>query len=200
MTCSFDLKEYALGEASREDAARIESHVPQCDGCREELARLQLTHTTLLALRDEELPRRIAFVSDKVFEPGWFQRLWNSGPRLGFLAAALLAFAILVHGFAIRPATSPAAVAAIDTQAIEQRIAREVSARLDAAVQTAVTEAVADSEARQQKKTAELLQAAERRTELDRRATIEAFTEQTRLLQKQVSSMYITAHNMRSGE
>lgn len=198
MTCSFDLKEYALGESSREDAARIEAHVPHCEGCREELARLQLTQSTLLALREEEMPRRIAFVSDKVFEPRWYQRLWNSGPQLGFIAASLVACAILVHAFAARPAAPPAA--SLDVAAIEQRVERELSARWETALQSAVARAVADSEARQERKTAELLEAAERRNELDRRATIEAFTEQTRLLQKQVSSMYITAHNMRSGE
>ncbi len=201
MICPFDLKEYALGECPREESHRVEAHVAECDACREELARLQLTQATLAALRDEEIPRRIAFVSDKVFEPHWYQRLWNSGPRLAFLAASLLACAIFVHAF-VGPARTPAApqLATFTANEIAERVQREVSARLDGAVQTAVAKAVAASEERQQRKTAELLQAADRRYELDRRATLEAVREQTAILQKQVNNMYVVAQNMRTSE
>ena len=199
MNCQFDLKEYVLGESARDEARRIEQHAESCEPCREELARLRLTQASLLTLRDEEPPRRIAFVSDKVFEPRWYQRLWNSGPQLGFLAASMLACAILVHAFA-RPGAPPAVASVQDTKAIEERVQWEVSARLESAVQSAVVKAVADSEARQSAKTVALLQAADHRNVLERRATIEAVAEQTRLLQKQVNTMYITAQNMRSGE
>ena len=198
MSCSFDLKEYALGESSREEARRVEAHLADCGACRDEVARLQLTRGALLALADEEPPRRIAFVSDKVFEPRWYQRLWNSAPQLGFIAAAMLACAILVHAFA-RPATPvPAAVA--DTRAVDQRIEREVAARVNATIETTVAKAVADSEARQKKHTVELLQAADERHELDRRATLAALSEQTRILQKQVANMYVFANNLRAAE
>ena len=49
------------------------------------------------------MPYRIAFVSDKIFEPRGWAWLWNSAPRLGFVSAAMLAAAILVHGL-VRPA------------------------------------------------------------------------------------------------
>jgi anti-sigma factor RsiW len=194
MTCSFDLKEYALGESSRDEARRIEAHAAECGGCGDEIARLQLTRSALLSLRDEEPPRRIAFVSDKVFEPRWYQRLWNSTAQLAFLGAAMLACAILVHAFVARPVMAPAATVAVDTKAIE----REVAGRLN----DAVAKAVADSESRQQKRTAELLAAAGQKYELDRRATIVAVTEQSRMLQKQLANMYVTANNMgvRTGE
>jgi anti-sigma factor RsiW len=199
MNCSFDLKQYALGESSGEEARRVATHVAECDACREELSRLELTQASLLALRDEEIPRRIAFVSDRVFEPRWYQRWWNSAPRLGFLSAAILACAILVHAFA-GPGARPSAVVAVDAKAMDERIQREVTARLDEAVRDAVTRAVAASEARQSEKTAQLLQAAEKRYEFDRRATYAAFAEQARQLQLQVNSMYVVAQNMRSGE
>jgi hypothetical protein len=80
----------------------------------------------------EEVPRRIAFVSDKVFEPRWWQSLfsprsWNSTVA----AACVVAAAILVHGFVgfARPSASPADI--------------------QAQVNQAVTKAVADSEQRQ---------------------------------------------------
>ena len=198
MNCPYDLKEYALGESSREEAQAIRAHAAECAVCRDEIARLELTQAALLSLREEEMPRRIAFVSDKVFEPRWYERLWNSGPRLGFLGASMLAAAILVHGFAARPAVAPppSATARIDTQAIEQQVERKVAERLDAAV----AKAVSDSESRQQKRTVELLQAAEQRYDFDRRATLAAFSEQTRILQQQVSNIYIAANNMKAGE
>jgi anti-sigma factor RsiW len=197
--CPFDLKEYALGESPREEALRIEAHLGECGACREEVARLQLTGGALLTLADEEPPRRIAFVSDRVFEPRWYHRLWNSAPRLGFIAAAMLACAILVHAFA-RPPAAPFPVAAADAQTIDQRIEREVTARVNTAVGTAVAKAVADSEARQQKRTAELLKAADERYELDRRATLTAFSEQTRIVQKQLANIYMQANNLRAAE
>jgi anti-sigma factor RsiW len=201
MTCSFDLKEYALGECPRDVAGRLEAHLAQCGACREELARLQLTQATLMALREEEIPRRIAFVSDRVFEPRWYRRIWNSGPQLGFVAASLLAAAILVHAFTgIATPPPPREVAAQNSQAVEEQVRREVSARLDSAVESAVAKAVAASEERQQRKTVELLRAAEQRFELDRRATLEAVAEQTRILQKQVNNMYVVAQNMRTSE
>jgi anti-sigma factor RsiW len=195
MTCSFDVKEYALGESSLEDGRRFNAHLADCGECRDELVRLRMTQTAMLALRDEEPPRRIAFVSDKVFLPRWYQRVWHSAPQLGFLAAAMLACAIFVHalaGSSVGPAPPPPAVARVDTRAIE----RDVSARLN----EAVTKAVAESEVRQQKHTIELLKAAEQRYELDRRATLAAFSEQARILQRQVANMYVAANNLRAGE
>src|SRR5579862_2546624 len=124
MNCStVDVKAYALGEAGNPgDAAHIES----CVNCREELERLQATHAALLMLPEEEIPRRIAFVSDKVFEPRWWQRVFNPN----FAAACVIAGAILVHAFA-RPAPSEALV----------------QARIDAAVGAAVNKAVTEQTA-----------------------------------------------------
>ncbi len=100
MNCSSeDLKAYFLGELSSRDKAPVEDHVRGCQSCREELERLKLTHTALLALEEEEVPRRISFVSDKVFEPRWYETIWRSGPAMGFASAVILAAAILVHGF-----------------------------------------------------------------------------------------------------
>ncbi len=197
MTCSFDIKEYVLGESSTEDARRLEAHLGECNACRDEVARLRLMQTALFAVSDEEPPRRIAFVSDKIFEPRWYRRVWNSAPQLGFLAAAMLACAIFVHAFAgssvgPAPPLRAIAVAVVDTQAID----RAVAARLN----EAVTKAVADSEARQRQQTLELLKAADQRHDFDRRATLAAFSEQTRILQRQVANMYVTANNMKAGE
>jgi anti-sigma factor RsiW len=199
MSCSsFDIKEYFAGEPSLDERRRIDAHLADCEECREELSRLQLTQASLMALRDEEIPRRIAFVSDKVFEPRWYQRLWNSGPRLAFIGASLLACAILVHAFA-RPVsvTAPAPQAAqLETAAIEARVQREVTAQLN----EAVVKAVADSEVRQQRKTTELLTAMEQRFEHERRLELATYSGQLGLLQKQINRDFMLANNVRAPE
>ena len=92
MNCtSIDLKAYFLGEADAPMRRAAEEHLTSCAACQEEHERLRLTQAALFTVREEEMPRRIAFVSDKVFAPRWYQRLWRSGPRLGFAGAAMLA-------------------------------------------------------------------------------------------------------------
>ncbi|MGD1090363.1 MAG: hypothetical protein ABSB35_00065 [Bryobacteraceae bacterium] len=80
-----------------------------------ELATLRLTLDALSSLREEEVPRRIAFVSDKVFEARW----WQVFLRPSFAAALVLALAIVAHGFLVR-ASVDAAVAKAVAQVQEQ--------------------------------------------------------------------------------
>ncbi|MCU1336206.1 MAG: putative transrane anti-sigma factor [Bryobacterales bacterium] len=130
-----DWKAYALRELDYrdQDAARqAETHLTNCPDCREELATLRLTLDTLSTLREEEIPQRIAFVSDKVFEPRWWERAFSK--TLGsptFAAGVLVAAAILVHG-ALRP--GQAQVDAAVTKAVSQveaRHALEIQALAD---------------------------------------------------------------------
>ncbi len=152
-----------------------------------------MTQAALLSVRDEEPPRRIAFVSDRVFEPRWWQVLWNSGPRLGFAAASLVAAAILVHAFA-RPVPKPPAPA-VDTAAVEARIGGEVARRVDAAVEAAV----ARSEARQAKKAAELVEAARHDLEFQRQADRVAFQEVLTVMQKRYSGWVLASNETGGG-
>ena len=116
-----DWKAYLLRELNPEVSRQAETHLAACSICHEEVATLRLTLDTLSTLREEEVPRRIAFVSDKVFEPRWWQRVFSPT----FAAGALVAAAILVHG-AVRPG----------------------QAQVEAAVNTAVNNAVSQVEAR----------------------------------------------------
>lgn len=196
MSCSsIDLKEYFFGEASSEDRRRVEDHLESCAGCSEELSRLQLTQATLSALRDEELPHRIAFVSDKVFEPRWYQRLWNSGARLGFVAAAMLACAILVHAF-VRPAPAPV-LAKADSAQIGLRVQQEVAARVNDAVQQAVTKAVAEVQQRDDKRYTEFLQAADQKFAQQERK-LEAAYRDNSISEKYVASIYRETSGLRA--
>jgi anti-sigma factor RsiW len=108
MSCSnFDWKGYLLGEIPEGERRQARDHAASCAACAAELERLRLTHAAMLTLGDEEMPRRIAFVSDKVFEPGRWRRFWSSGPRLGFASAAMLSAAILAHALIGQPAAAP---------------------------------------------------------------------------------------------
>jgi anti-sigma factor RsiW len=187
MSCSpFDLKDYFFGELGEAECARVRSHIQDCRVCSEELERLRQTEAALRLLREEEPPRRIAFVSDPVFRPRWWQVWWNSAARLGFASAAMLAAAILVHAFAARPmvvmAPRPAVVAA---------------SRIDAtAIDSAVRAAVAESEARQARKTAELVESARRdirEVEFERRVDRVRFEETLTLLQKRYNGLLLAS-------
>jgi anti-sigma factor RsiW len=129
------LKDYVFGELDAAGRRAVEAACAADPALREELARLQVTQSALFSLREEELPRRIAFVSDKVFEPKWWQIWLNSGPRLGFASAALLAGAIVFHG-AVQPKPVAAPVS-MDQAAFERRISEEVTRALPVVLEKA---------------------------------------------------------------
>jgi anti-sigma factor RsiW len=193
MNCSqFDLKALSLGELGGSEKAEAAKHVGACSICREEFERLEATRTALLSLRDEEMPRRIAFVSDRVFEPRWWQRLWRSGPALGFASAAMLSLAILVHAFA-RPAPVPqpaVAHAAVDTAAVEARISAELEKRLQAAVE----KAVAQTEERQSLQYRQALASMKREFEFQQAADRVAFQDELTVLRKRMNVAYHMAN------
>jgi len=149
MSCSpFDLRDYFLQELPEQDRRQVESHIKGCQSCGEELERLQLTESALFSLRDEEIPQRIGFVSDKVFEPSPWRRawgaLWNSSGRLAFFGAAMLSAAILVSALT-RPAPAPVVVRAPAVVAS----ASISDAEIDRRVESAVARAVAQTQAGQ---------------------------------------------------
>jgi hypothetical protein len=195
MSCSnIDVKAWMLGEVDHSEKVRYEQHLVECQDCRQEFDRLQLTHSALLALPDEEIPQRIAFVSDRVFEPTWWQRVWHSGPAMGLASAALLSGAILFHGIT-RPAPPAAPVAQIDTTQLEQRITQQVDQR----IHTAVAKAVADIESREDSKHQQILAAAERKSTIQGQALASA--QQTiRLYQYQMGRMMVAANTSPNNE
>jgi anti-sigma factor RsiW len=169
MSCSpFDLKDYFLQELPSPERVQVEAHVNHCPACREELERLQLTGAALFSLRDEEIPQRIAFVSDQIFEPSplrrWFSGFWGSTARLGF-ASALMLSASIFYFAATRPAPAPGAVAtrspAVPTMAAVTPTPQEVQQQ----IQQAVSKAVAEVEARQSEKNKQLVADFERRND-----------------------------------
>jgi anti-sigma factor RsiW len=170
MSCSpFDLKDYFLQELPSPERVQVEAHVNHCLACREELERLQLTGAALFSLRDEEIPQRIAFVSDQVFEPSplrrWFTAFWGSTARLGF-ASALMLSASIFYFAATRPAPAPGAVAT-RSPAVTPSMAAVTPTPPDVQqqIQQAVSKAVAEVEARQAERTKQLVADFEQRND-----------------------------------
>ncbi len=120
-----DVKAYAVGEMSESDKRSAAAHVASCEACREELAGVQVTLSSLSTLRDEEAPRRIAFVSDKVFEPRWWQRIFSPT----FASACVLSAAIVFHAFA-NQGPSEAVIQARVQQEVQQAVSKEMQDRM----------------------------------------------------------------------
>lgn len=193
MSCSIvDVKAYFLGEVDKRDQAQVASHLGACAECREELERLSVMRAALQALPEEEVPRRIAFVSDKVFEPRWWQTIWRSGPAMGFASAALLAGAILVHGFTQPPVTiitekqiaasGSTALPYIDTAQINRRIAEEVAKRVDVVI------------AQERQQSAQMIEASEKRYEQRRQKDLTEFQQVMRYQSQQMNHWMVASN------
>jgi anti-sigma factor RsiW len=180
MNCSsnLDLKGYVLEETAAGERAAIEDHLRACATCREELDRLKLTRVALASLPDEEIPRRIAFISDRVFEPRWWQTMWRSGPVMGFASAIVVAAAIVVHGFA--------ASAPVDAAQMEKRVDAQVNARVVAAVSAA--------QARQSAEFARQLHETEARFERQRQDDLATVQQAAEYYEKQMARLEVASN------
>jgi hypothetical protein len=188
MSCSpFDLRDYFFGELPEEGRHLVELHSRSCVQCREELNRLLSTQAALLAVADEEIPQRIGFVSDRVYEPSrllrWWRTFWGSAPRLGFASAAMLSAAIIVSAMhrpnVVIPTTPTASVDVVKLQA-------DFSRQLNEAVQ----KAVAESDARHER----LLAAVAKRFDAERKADMEKVSQSFAFAEKYAAAGYRRAN------
>jgi hypothetical protein len=187
-----DLKAYALGEGTQAERAAVAAHLAGSAEARQELQQLELTLSALHALPDVEIPRRIAFVSDPVFAPTWWQRFWQPGPQALLGAAAMLALAIGGHGWMMRP-LAPPPIAAARQDAVGPEQLKQV---VNQAVDEAVGRALAQSEARQQLAVKLALSEAEKRHQRERQMMAVSFEENLGLLRKQMNRLYVSAANL----
>lgn len=195
MSCSpYDLRDYLFEELTPAQRGEMKLHLKSCAPCSADFEALRLTHSALLTIRDEEIPQRIGFVSDKVFEPSplrrFFGGIWNSAARLGFVSAALLSAAILVHAF--HPVQPLQVAQTMHNSA--QITPAEVDRRIQTAVTAAVTQAVAESEASAQKRTNVLLAAAEKHHREEMQALNAAYLENRDYLRNK-NSMALISQN-----
>lgn len=192
MSCSpFDLRDYHFKELAEHERRLMEVHVKTCARCREELDRLRGTEAALLALPDEEIPQRIGFVSDPVFQPSAFRRgweaLWNSAARLGFASAAMLSVALVVLALTRPSPPAGAPAPAMNQAALEADFSRRMN--------DAVQKAVAASEARQARQTQDLLAASERRHALETQAMMVRVQEYIEVERKHLNTVILASND-----
>jgi len=192
-----ETRDCALGDLTGEARTRAERHVAECGECRAEFRSLQATTAALRIVPDREIPRRIGFVSDKVFEPSgaarWLAGFWGSAARLGFASACVLAAAIVYHGAVQRPAPEPARPGI----AVQAGLSRaEVQKQIDEAVSHAVDQVRSEDA----KVTAAALAEADRRHETEHRNLLVAMEENMTLLQKRLSTYTMLASDLRPGD
>lgn len=184
-----EIQAYMLGELPAGKRKEMEQWLQANPEAALEAERLGVVVSALQRLPEEEPPRRIAFVSDKVFEPKWYERLWASGPRAAFASAALLAMAIVAHGVVTAPKAAPAPVVAAAVP--QDVIAREVNA----AVAKAVAQVRADTDAQSQKLVNAALAEAEKKFALERRADWLAVEATIDTMRKQLNrAMYVASY------
>jgi anti-sigma factor RsiW len=171
------LRDYAFDELPADERRAMEQHLAACGACVMELDQLRLTSAALRTLPDREIPQRIAFVSDQVFEPSAWRRFWNSGARLGFASACVLAAALVVSAWHYRPASEIHTVAQTSS-----------SSEINAAVAKAVAQVRAED--------AQMIQAAiqtsERKRDEEYRTQMTAIGENYMMLQKRLNLGYAT--------
>jgi anti-sigma factor RsiW len=183
MSCSpFDLRDYFFGELPEDDRRQVDLHSRTCLTCREELNRLRSTQAALLAVADEEIPQRIGFVSDRVYEPSrflrWWRGFWGSAPRLGFASAAMLSLAIVVSAMHRPPVVIPPTAAPVDVVKLQADFSRQLN--------EAVQKAVVESDARHEERTAQLLAAAAKRFDAERKADMEQVSQSFAIIDRYV--------------
>lgn len=137
----FDWHAYVLKEMPPAERERAAAYLAAHPEARAGVEELELTLAALNRLPQAEPPRRIAFVSDPVLSPTWWQRFWASGPRLAFAGAAMLSLAILVHAFVPRQA------APVNLNEIRAEMAAAGQARMEQAKAEILAEAQAQRQA-----------------------------------------------------
>jgi hypothetical protein len=193
MSCQgFDWKAYALDEFAGAEKKRYDEHLRDCAACQEEVEQLQGTLLLIHRLPVAEPPRRIAFVSDPVFEPSWWQRLWASGPRLAFAGSGVLAAAIIAHGFIMKPPLPVSAPAPVVAQVDDKRVQEEVDRRVGAALQRAV----ADLRVEQSESTLRLVASLEKKMNEQRQRDLREVDNSFSYLQKQMGNLYVNTSRM----
>lgn len=179
------LRDFAVGELAPDQRPALEQHLAICGECATELDRLQMTTSALRLLPDREIPQRIAFVSDKVFEPSpvsrFFAGFWNSAARLGFASACVLGGALIVSAYH-RPA---------EVRTIVQTANADVSKQVNDAVAKAVAQVRAED--------ARSIEAVDLKYQKEYQARMIAVEESFMVLQKRLSNSLMASNDFRGG-
>ncbi|MES1260596.1 MAG: hypothetical protein ABUS49_02585 [Acidobacteriota bacterium] len=169
------LRDYAFDELPAGERREMEEHLTGCACCAAELDRFRLTTAALRILPDREIPRRIAFVSDKIFEPSPVARFFRSAWP-GFASAAVMGVALLFTVW-----HRPAEVRTV----VQAEPAADISGQIDRAVAIAVRQAREEDA----KLTQAALEAAEVKHEREHRFLMASVDQSLEVMQKRMGAM-----------
>ncbi|MDP9170256.1 MAG: zf-HC2 domain-containing protein [Acidobacteriota bacterium] len=163
-TCSQaeTLRDYAFDELGANDRRAMEQHLAGCSHCAGELDQLRVTTAALRTLPDCEVPRRLAFVSDKIFTPSPFAGFFRAG--WGFMSACALAVALTVFAYH-RP---------VEIRTVVQTASASAPLDITKQVNDAVARAVGQVRAEDAKSTKVLLETLNRDHQREHQALMEA--------------------------
>jgi anti-sigma factor RsiW len=173
------LHDYAFDELPVSERREMERHIAACAGCAAELDQLRLTTAALRILPDKEIPQRIAFISDKIFEPSAFARFFKSG-WMGFSCAGMMAAALLFTAMH-RPAAEIRTV-------VQTSAGADVNALVNQAVTKAVSQAVQEVRAEDAQITHAALAEAETKHEREHRMLIAAMQQNFEVMEKRLGT------------
>jgi anti-sigma factor RsiW len=176
------LREYAFEELAPVERGAVEQHVASCEECSLELDRLRLTVAALRVIPDQEIPRRIAFVSDSPARKNWFGAFWNSAARLGFASACVLSLAMVTLAWHW-PAEAPVAA---QPSTVQSGLSQQ---QMDAAVARAVAQVQAEVKTEDERTLKAALEASEQKHEQEHRALLVAMEENMTVLQKRLNTL-----------
>src|SRR5207248_5009280 len=183
------LRDYAYEELAADERRGMEQHLAGCAECALELDRLRITTAALRTLPDREIPQRIAFVSDRVFEPSpfsrWFGGFWNSAARLGFASACVVAAALVILAYH-RPAG--------EVRTTVQTAAASINADVSKQVNEAVAQAIAQVRMEDAKTMQAALALSDRKHEQEHRALLVAVGENMAVMQKRLNTWTIASN------
>jgi len=183
------LRDYAFDELPSDERPAMEQHLAGCGNCVLELEQLRLTAAALRTLPDREIPQRIAFVSDRVFEPSPFRRFWNSGARMGFASACVLSAALVVSAWHFSNTYRPAEVrTSVRTASVSpDRVSQD---QISAAVAKAVEQVRAQTAERDAQTIQAAIQTYEREHDAEYRSRMVAMEESFVYLRKKLNITY----------
>lgn len=179
-----DLEDYLFDELGPEERSAVEERLRTSPEARDEFGRLKMTRQSLLALADEEVPRRVAFVSDKVFEPSpwlrWWRAAWAGAPRFA-LAMTPAVLALVAGLWLLKPTVTVeqgrwqvafGEAVAPEPQVHEARNS-EAPTLTEAQVRAVVQSALAESEQRQREAFTRLVMEQSRRSNAEWKAAVD---------------------------
>jgi len=184
------LRDYAFDELPADERRAMEQHLAACGGCALELDQLRLTTAALHTLPDREIPQRIAFVSDRVFKPSAFRRFWNSGARLGFASACVVAAAVVISAWHLSAVYRPT----------EGRTVVQTASASPEQINAAVARAVAQVRAQIAESDAQMIrtaiQTSERKRDAEYRDQMVAIGENFMVLQKRLTYATLASNDV----